>query len=34
LPQTVAALHFIAFTCLLLHRLFLTFGAVVVLNTL
>jgi transposase len=34
LPQTVAALHFIAFTCLLLHRLFLTFGAVVVHNTL
>jgi hypothetical protein len=30
----VAALHFIAFTCLLLHRLFLTFGAVVVHNTL
>ena len=34
LPQTVAALHFIAFTCLLLHRLFLTFGAAVVPNTL
>jgi transposase len=37
LPQTVASLHFIAFACLLLHRLFSTFAAftaIVVHNTL
>ena len=37
LPQTVATLHFLAFACLLLHRLFSTFtafAATVVHNTL
>jgi transposase len=34
LPETVAALHFLAFVCLLLHRLTFACGAVLVHNTL